>query len=101
MNTVIQLNIYYTERKNRRNFIIWAAGNNGQLSRNPENDGEIIGKWAAASETDTGNGGGESAKHCRKQQSLYRELLFREKGKRQTSPHGRTATKLVTYKLTT
>ena len=31
-------------REIRKDFLIWATGDNGQFSRNPDTDGEIIGK---------------------------------------------------------
>ena len=46
--------ILYTAEK--KNVVMWATGNNGQISRNSENDDEIIGKWAIATENNTCNG---------------------------------------------
>ena len=36
----------------REAFLIWETDNNGQVSRNPDTDGKIIGKWTTATEMD-------------------------------------------------
>ena len=40
----------------RKDIVIWATDNNGQVSRNTENENKTTGKWTKAKENSKGNG---------------------------------------------
>ena len=73
-NNGAKLNKYYSKQKEQ--FVIWATDNNGQVSRKPGRDGEIIGKWTTASETDTGNVGNPPPKRCRNNNIFVANTFF-------------------------
>ena len=49
-----------THQIKKKDIVIWATDNNGQVSKNTENGNKTIGKWATAKENIIGNGGGTS-----------------------------------------
>ena len=65
-------NIYLTKKES---YLIWATDNNGQVSRNLENDDKITGKWTTANETDKWNGK-KYAKHCQNNNLFVENTFF-------------------------
>ena len=74
-----------TQQTKKKDIVIWATDNNGQVSKNTEHRNNTIGKWTTAKENSKGNGA-KLVKHCNNNRFVANTFFSPKKSKRR-QPH--------------